>query len=257
MSTALALALSLGAVIGLMFGMLGGGGGVLAVPVLVSVLGEDVHAATTGSLVVVGAAALVGGLRQATGHYVCWRAAGLLAVAALPGATLGTLANVHTSGRLLVVLLSLLILGVAVLTWCRSASEGRRSAPDETAPVCPHVPLVQLAGAGLLLGTLTGFFGVGGGFVIVPMLTVVFHVPIRLAIGTSLIAVFLVSVAGFANHLARDAQVNWSLLVPFTAATVAGALVGASLSPRIPRAALGRMFAVLLTGVALLMLIGG
>ena len=257
MSAALALALSLGAAIGLMLGMLGGGGAVLAVPVLVSVLGEDVHAATTGSLVVVGSAALVGGVRQASSHYVCWRAAGILAVAALPGATVGTLANVHASGRLLVVLLAVLILGVAFLTWRRSTSEGARGTRAEAVPVCPPVPLTRLIGAGLLLGTLTGFFGVGGGFVIVPMLTVVFHVPIRLAIGTSLIAVFLVSVAGFVNHLAQGAHVDWSLVVPFAAATVTGALAGASLSPRIPHFALGRMFAVLLTGVAILMLAGG
>ena len=255
MSAALTLALSLGAAIGLILGMLGGGGAVLAVPVLVSVLGEDVHAATTGSLVVVGAAAVVGGVRQATSHHVSWRTAGLLAAAALPGATLGTVANVHASGRLLVVLLALLILGVAVLTWRRSAAESRRSARAE--PACPVVPMLQLVGAGLLLGMLTGFFGVGGGFVIVPMLTLVFHIPIRQAIGTSLIAVFLVSVAGFANHLAQGAHVNWSLTIPFAAATVAGALAGASLSPHVPRAALGRMFAVLLIGVAILMLAGG
>ena len=255
MSAALTLALSLGAAIGLILGMLGGGGAVLAVPVLVSVLGEDVHAATTGSLVVVGAAAVVGGVRQATSHHVSWRTAGLLAAAALPGATLGTVANVHASGRLLVVLLALLILLVAVLTWRRSAGEGGRSAPAE--PACPVVPRLQLVGAGLLLGMLTGFFGVGGGFVIVPMLTIVFHLPIRQAIGTSLIAIFLVSVAGFANHLAQGAHVNWSLTIPFAAATVAGALAGASLSPHVPRAALGRMFAVLLIGVAILMLAGG
>ena len=255
MSATFALALSLGAAIGLMLGMLGGGGAVLAVPVLVSVLGEDVHAATTSSLVVVGAAALVGGVRQATSHHVSWRTAGLLAVAALPGATLGTVANVHASGRLLVVLLALLTLGVAVLTWRRSAAESGRSAPAE--PACPAVPMLQLVGAGLLLGMLTGFFGVGGGFVIVPMLTLVFHIPIRQAIGTSLIAVFLVSVAGFANHLVQGAHVNWSLTIPFAAATVAGALAGASLSPHVPRAALARTFAVLLTGVAILTLAGG
>lgn len=256
MSATLALALSLGAVIGLVLGMLGGGGAVLAVPVLVSVLGEDVHAATTGSLVVVGLAALVGGARQAAGGYVCWRAAALLAAAALPGVTLGTLANVHASGALLAILLALLILGVAVLTWRRNG--GPRASGDAEAPrpACPPLPLWQLVGSGLALGLLTGFFGIGGGFVIVPVLTIAFGVPIRLAIGTSLVAIFLVSVAGFANHLAQGSQADWSLVIPFAAATVAGSLLGASLSPRVPRLVLGRMFAVLLIGVAALMLVG-
>jgi hypothetical protein len=253
-STTLALALTLGAAIGLVLGMLGGGGAVLAVPVLVSVLGEDVHAATTGSLVVVGLAALVGGMRQASEGYVCWRVAGVLALAALPGVTLGTVANVHASGSLLAVLLALLILGVAGVTWRRSAS-GR--APRGGAPqvACPQIPMWKLVGAGVALGVLTGFFGVGGGFVIVPMLSVGFGVPMRLAIGTSLIAIFLMSVAGFANHLGQGSHVDWSLVLPFAVATIAGSLAGATLSPRVPRLVLGRMFAVLLTGVAVLMIL--
>lgn len=254
MSTTLALALTLGAGIGLVLGMLGGGGAVLAVPVLVSVLGEDVHAATTGSLVVVGLAALVGGMRQAGGGYVCWRVASVLAVAALPGVALGSVANVHASGSLLVVLLALLILGVAGVTWRRSTSARIPRGP-EPRMACPQIASWKLVGAGIALGALTGFFGVGGGFVIVPLLSVGLGVPMRLAIGTSLIAIFLMSVTGFANHLAQGSHVDWSLVLPFAAATIAGSLAGATLSPRVPRLALGRMFAVLLTGVAVLMLV--
>ena len=254
MSTTLALALTLGAAIGLVLGMLGGGGAVLAVPVLVSVLGEDVHAATTGALVVVGLAALVGGIRQASRGYVCWRVAAVLALAALPGVTLGTLANVHASGPLLAGLLAALILGVAGVTWVRSTS-GRAQRSGGPRVACPQIPMWKLVGAGVALGVLTGFFGVGGGFVIVPMLSVGFGVPMRLAIGTSLIAIFLMSVAGFANHLAQGSSADWSLVLPFAAAMIAGSLAGATLSPRVPRLALGRMFAVLLTGVAVLLLV--
>lgn len=255
MSTTLTLALLLGAGIGLVLGMLGGGGAVLAVPVLVSFLGEDVHAATTGSLVVVGLAALVGGARQARGGLVRWRVAAVLALAAVPGVMLGTLANVHVSGSLLVVLLALLILGVAGVTWRRSTSS-RASQAGTARLTCPEIPLWKLIGAGAALGVLTGFFGVGGGFVIVPMLSVGFGVPMRMAIGTSLIAIFLMSVAGFASHLAQGSHVDWLLVLPFAAATIVGSLAGASLTPRVPRLVLGRMFAVLLTGVAVLMLAG-
>jgi uncharacterized membrane protein YfcA len=254
-STTLTLALLLGTGIGLVLGMLGGGGAVLAVPVFVSILGQDVHAATTGSLVVVGLAALVGGVRQARGGHVWWRVAAVLALAALPAVTLGTVANVHASGSLLVVLLASLILGVAVVTWRRTTS-ARVPRGGEHRLTCPQIPLWKLLGAGVVLGVLTGFFGVGGGFVIVPMLSVACGVPLRLAIGTSLIAIFLMSVAGFANHLAQGSDVDWALVLPFAVATIAGSLAGATLSPRVPRLVLGRMFAVLLTGVALLMLVG-
>jgi uncharacterized membrane protein YfcA len=185
---------------------------------------------------------------------VNWRVAITLALAALPGVVLGTFANVHASGSLLVALLALLILAVAGLTWRRST--GTRVPSSEVPVACPQIPLWQLIGAGLVLGAMTGFFGVGGGFVIVPLLSVCFGVPMRTAIGTSLIAIFLMSFAGFANHLAQGSHVDWSLVVPFAAATIAGSLAGATLSPRVPRLVLGRMFAVLLTGVAVLMLMG-
>ncbi len=246
----LILALTLGAAIGVTLGVLGGGGSILAVPVLVAVLGQDAHTATTSSLIVVGAASLVAGLRYAKKHLVCWRAAMLFALAAVPGTTIGTLANGAVSGRLLLSLLAGVILCVAYLTW-RHASATH--VLDITAPLtCPTLAAIPLITTGLGVGTLTGFFGVGGGFVIVPALAIALHLPFRLAIGTSLVIIFLVSMTGLINHLATGADVEWTTVVPFAMATVAGSLTGTRIAPRFTQATLGKAFAVLLVGVAAL-----
>jgi uncharacterized membrane protein YfcA len=250
----LSAALSMGLGIGVVLGMLGGGGAVLAVPVLVSVLGQDVHAATTISLVVVGSASLLGGVRQAGEHQVCWRAAVLLAVAAIPGAAAGAVANAAADGRLILGLLGVLILAVAGLTWRRA---GGRFVEGATASSgCPQIPVPRMIVAGLVLGALTGFFGVGGGFVLVPALALALHFPFRRAIGTSLVIIFLVSLTGFVSHMATGADIDWRVAAPFAAATMAGSLIGASFSSRVPQVALARMFALLLTGVGVATLLG-
>ncbi len=244
------LALALGAAIGVTLGVLGGGGAILAIPVLVVVLGEDVHAATTSSLVVVGAASLVAGLRYAGAHHVCWRAAALFTFAALPGATIGTLANGAVSGRLLLSLLSVVILCVAYLTWRRASAP--RSLETKAPLVCPTLPAIPLITIGLGVGVLTGFFGMGGGFVIVPALAIAMQLPFRLAIGTSLIIICAVSLTGLVNHLAVDANIDWSTVLPFATATVAGSLLGTQIAPKFSQATLGKAFAVFLVGVSAL-----
>jgi uncharacterized membrane protein YfcA len=110
--------------------------------------------------------------------------------------------------------------------------------------------------AGLVLGALTGFFGVGGGFVLVPALALALHFPFRRAIGTSLVIIFLVSLTGFVSHMATGADIDWRVAAPFAAATMAGSLIGASFSSRVPQVALARMFALLLTGVGVATLLG-
>jgi uncharacterized membrane protein YfcA len=250
MSMTLVLALALGAAIGLTLGVIGGGGAILAVPVLVAVLDQDAHMATTSSLVVVGAAALVAGLRHAKARHVCWRVAAVFTVAAIPGAILGTLANGVAGGRLLLSLLAVLILAVAYLTWRRAATPA--TGAPEPPPTCPAVPVLPLAATGVGIGVLTGFFGVGGGFVIVPALAIVLQMPFRLAIGTSLIIIFMVSLTAFVNHMVAGADVDWSTTLPFAAATVGGSLMGAQIAPRFSQEALGKAFAILLVGVAVM-----
>ena len=220
----------------------------LAVPILVYVLGEDVHAATTASLAVVAAGALAGGLGHARRHRVCWRHAVAFAPPSLAGATLGTAANRSASGDVLLALFGLVMLVAAWATW-RGAGH-RAARRDDGAPVCPPIRGRRLAGAGLLVGGLTGFFGVGGGFVVVPTLTLALRFPLRSAIGTSLAIIAVTSLASLGIHLVSGNAPEPGITAGLAGAAAAGAIAGGMLAQRVPQQVLGRAFALLMAGVA-------
>jgi len=245
------LALPFGLAIGLSLGALGGGGAVLALPVLVYVLGHDAHAATTESLAVVATAALAGGAVQASRARVCWPQVGLLAPAALVGAILGTLAGAAVSDAVLLIGFAPVLLGAAAFTWRRADAGG------EADLACPPLDRSRTLAAGLTVGLLTGFFGVGGGFLVVPMLALAMRFPLRRAIGTSLVIVGFVSLAGLGAHLARDADLDTGVAAAMAVSCAAGAFAGARLGELLPQRALGHAFALLLSAVGLYILVEG
>lgn len=240
----LVVALILGALLGLAVGAVGGGGSILAVPVLVYLLGESVHAATTGALLVVVAAGTAGAVAQARTGVVCWRCVATLTPAAALGTLLGAYGNAAASGTLLLVALVPAMVAAGLATW-RSA--GRRVTEAET---CPTPRPVLGAAAGLALGTLTGFLGVGGGFLVVPLLLFALGFPLRRAIGTSLVVVALVSLASLGSHLLAGGGLDLGLAGAMAAGAAAGAVGGAAIGHRLPRVALGRAFAGLVLVVA-------
>jgi uncharacterized membrane protein YfcA len=243
------LALPFGLAIGLSLGALGGGGAVLALPVLVYVLGQDVHAATTGSLAVVAAAALAGGAAQASRARVCWGQVIVFAPAALVGAVLGTIAGDAVGDTVLIVGFAGVLLTAAGVTWNRVDSA------DERDRACPALDIPRTLAAGAVVGVLTGFFGVGGGFLVVPILVLAMRFPLRRAIGTSLVIVGVVSLAALAAHLVQEADLDLDVAAAMAAACAAGAVAGARLAERVPQRLLGHAFAVLLVGVAASMLV--
>lgn len=250
------LAIPFGLAIGLAVGALGGGGSVLAVPVLVYVLDQTVPEATTTSLVVVAAAAIAGGLSHARDGRVCWRHAGSFTAAAVPGIALGTLAAEAVSGPLLLAGFALVMLAAAHTTW-RKAEE---SGPDPDGPwerkgSCPPLRLPRDLVAGVAVGFVTGFFGVGGGFLIVPTLAIALAFTMRTAIGTSLTIIAATSSLGFGAHLLAGRSVDVDVTATLTVACVAGALAGAAAARRIPQRALGRGFSLLVVAVAAYLLI--
>lgn len=246
----LAAAVPLGIAIGAAVGLLGGGGSVLAVPVLVYLLGEDVETATTISLVVVTAAAVAGGFGHAREGRVCWRHAAAFTVAALPGIVTGTAVGNTVGGSELIAGFAVVMLLAAAATW-RNASTGQPVEQDESrGHLCPALRLWRDLGAGALVGFLTGFFGVGGGFIIVPTLAVALSFSMRTAIGTSLAIITTTSVLGVGVHLAAGRSLDTDLTLTMAAACVAGAVLGARLSERVPQQTLGRVFASLVVAVA-------
>ena len=240
------LAIPLGLVIGLVVGTVGGGGAILALPVLVYALGEPVGPASTASLIVVALAAAVGGGSLARGGHVCWKVAVTFSVPAALGSVAGTLANTLVSGPVLLLAFVPVMLLAAGATWHKAGADEERSEND-----CPEVDRRQVLIAGLVVGTLTGFFGVGGGFLIVPVLTLALGFGLRRAAATSLVVIFLTGLAALASHLATGAAPPFGLTALLAGATAAGALFGSLIAERLPQRALGRAFAIVVTLVAL------
>ena len=244
-------AVPFGLAIGLALGGLGGGGSVLAVPVLVYVFGENVHDATTASLVVVTAGALAGGLaHHRTGH-VCWRHATVFTLSALPGIVGGTAAGSAVGGSLLIALFAVLMLVAAVGTW-RRAEDDDQEAGEGT---CPPLRIGRDVAAGAAIGFATGFFGVGGGFLVVPTLAMALAFALQPAVGTSLVIVTVTSLFGLLVHLASGRGLDPGVALAMAGACAVGAVVGARFAKRVPARQLGRGFAALVVVVALYLLV--
>ncbi len=243
------LAIPFGLAIGLAVGTFGGGGSVLAVPVLVYVLDQTVPEATTASLLVVAAGAIAGGLSHARAGSVCWRHAGSFTAAAIPGVAAGTLAAEAVSGTLLLAGFALVMLAAAHATW-RTADDSEPDGPWERTGACPPLRLPRDLVAGAAIGFVTGFFGVGGGFLIVPTLAIALAFTMRTAVGTSLVIITATSLLGLGAHLLAGRSIEVDVTAALTVACVAGAVAGAALASRIPQRALGRGFALLVVVVA-------
>lgn len=238
MSAVLA-AIPLGIAIGLVVGTVGGGGAILALPVLVYLLGEGVGPASTASLIVVAIAAAVGAGALALRGQVCWRVALVFTAPAAIGSLAGAAANAAVSPRTLILAFVPVMLVASAATWQRAAG----GSGDEAGP-CPNVDLGRIAVAGGGVGMLTGFFGVGGGFMIVPVLTLWMGFGFLRAVATSLVIITLTGLAALASHLALGAAIDVPVTVALASSTATGALAGTVIGQRVPQAALGRAFAV-------------
>jgi len=247
---AVVLAVPFGIAIGLVVGAIGGGGAILALPLLVYVLGEEVGPASTASLVVVAIAAGVGGGALAFRGHVCWKVALTFSAPAAAGSLLGTLATTAVSAQALILAFVPVMLVAAAGTWHRAAQ-----ATGDDAGHCPEVRTQRVVGAGLGVGVLTGFFGVGGGFLIVPVLALWLGFSFRRAVATSLVIITLTGCAALASHLAIGAAVELGLTIALALSTGVGALVGSLFAQRVPQAILGRAFAVVVGLLALFLLV--
>jgi len=242
------LALGFGAVIGILLGLLGGGGSILAVPVLVFALGLGVEEAIPVSLIVVGAAAAVGVIPKLRAGRVEWRLAAVFAATGIPATFAGS-----AIGRLLpdrILLLGFAAVMVAagsrmlaergdIGTACTTSASGinwRHCAPRS-------IP------AGLAVGFMTGLFGVGGGFLIIPVLVLMLGIEMSVAVGTSLVIIVANSVAGLFSHLSGT-TIDWSITLAFAGTAILGSVVAAYFGTRLDTARLQRLFAYLVFAVA-------
>ena len=242
------LGLAFAGVIGLALGLLGGGGSILTVPVLVYVLGVAAKPAIAMSLPVVGLTSLVGAAAHWRLGNVRLATAALFGILAMGGAFIGAKLSVFLSGAVQLVMLAVVTLAAAV-AMLRTRRGDRHERSAETSPARWSL----LAPVAVAVGVLTGVVGVGGGFLIVPALVLLARVPMRQAVGTSLLVIALNSAAGFGGYIGT-VDIDWAFLARFTAVTIAGALVGAAMASRVPVTALRRAFAVFLLAVGGLVL---
>lgn len=295
-------ALAVGALIGLVVGALGAGGGILSVPALIYLLGVAPHEATSASLVIVlftALAALGGRIGKNT---ICYQIALVFAALATVGTWLGSLANQAVSADLLMYAFALLLACVG-LVMLRRAYPGLFSAYPGFLRVSPGlfrvvprvggaglnndgaaaaddadgtgstpalrvvsamgevtligaVPLWRVALVATITGALTGFFGVGGGFAIVPALTLVLHLPIKRAASTSLLIMTITAVVALVARAQTSLNLDLGVIGAFTVASMLGAVAGAPLTRKVSSQKLTASFAALLLAVAVATLVG-
>jgi uncharacterized membrane protein YfcA len=247
----MALAIPFGLAIGLVVGTVGGGGAILAFPVLVYVLGQGVSPASTAALIVVALGASAGAGAKAREGHLCGRIALAFSAPAAAGAYAGTVLNGSVRASVLVLAFVPVMLAAAVFAH-RQARAAAGSGPERDD--CPIVSPVRVGAGGLATGVLTGFFGVGGGFLIVPVLTGLLGLTMRRAVATSLAIISLTGVVALASHLSRGAAPDWPLTLVLCATAAAGALAGARIGARLPARALADGFAAVVVTVALFLL---
>jgi uncharacterized protein len=247
--------------IGISLGLLGGGGSVLALPVLVYVMGVAPKPAIAMTLIIVGSVSLLGSIPHARRGNLNFKIAGIFGSATMLGAYLGariaTLPIITSAFQMILFGLSMLV--AAGLMIYRSIKAKPESSEDELAsiqyvkPACKYCWL-WLMTEGMAVGVLTGLVGVGGGFAIVPALVLLGNIPMRQAIGTSLLIIACNSVAGLLGYLGH-VSLDWTLTVSFTFLAGCGTVIGAYLAQFISAKQLQKSFGYFLLAVATFVLI--
>jgi len=230
------VALILSGAIGISLGLLGGGGSILAVPVLVYMAGIEAKESVAMSLAIVGSTSLFGSLLHGRKGKLDLKVAAIFGGAGITGAYAGAKLTHLVANRTLLLLFAALMLVVAVAMLLRKDKHDASAARTQKRKLA----LTLLVGLGV--GFLTGFLGVGGGFLVVPVLVLFAGLPMRLAVGTSLLVIAINSAAGFVGHLG-EGELCLSKTIAFTVAAVAGTFVGEHFTRRVPDERLRRMFA--------------
>ncbi|SDX07917.1 sulfite exporter TauE/SafE family protein [Aequorivita viscosa] len=224
--------------IGISLGIIGGGGSILAVPVLAYLFSIDEKAATAYSLFIVGASALVGGIKQHIKGFVDWRTAIVFGVPAIVGVTLiryfvipwlpdilFSINDFEFTRRMGMFGLFAVLMIPAGISMLKSKEE---VTSNESEKVKYNYPLIILEG--VVVGSITGLIGAGGGFLIIPALVLLAKVKMKVAVGTSLIIIALKSLLGFLFGDALTMAIDWPFLMIFTGLSFIGIFIGSYLS---------------------------
>lgn len=264
----LLLTLSFGALVGFSLGLTGGGGAIFAVPLLVYGLGVPAREAVGVSLLTVGCTSLIGFLQRARRKMVEFPTGVLFAVAGMVGAPFGAALADKIPEALLLGMFAILMIVVATRMWLKAQEPAARLAilaDDNAGPTCRRDPegklrltsqcAMVLGIVGLGAGVLSGMFGVGGGFIIVPALVIFSGMGMQRAIGTSLLVITLISASGTASHLLAGKDLSLSTAGVFTGGSLAGLFAGSALAQRLAGPVLQKVFAAAIVFVAVYVLL--
>jgi uncharacterized membrane protein YfcA len=246
----MALSLIFGTLIGFALGLTGGGGSIFAVPMLVYGLAVPPREAIGISLAAVGLTALIGGLGRLWAGEVNLAVGLLFALAGMLGAPVGTAVNGYLPEWLLLGLFAGLMVVVAGRMWRKAGQAARSLTPDAGTSDMNVRHLAALGVVGFVTGVLSGLFGVGGGFLIVPGLVLAGKLPVHRAVATSLLVIALISASGLASYLLAGRHLGFELTILFVAGGAVGMLLGTRLSRRLSGPRLQRLFAVVMVAVA-------
>jgi len=244
------LAILSGAAVGLVLAVIGGGGSILATPALLYLVGvSDAHVAIGTSALAVSANAFANLIQHARRGHVLWRYGAIFAAAGGIGAAFGAGAGQHTDAKVLLPLFALLMIVIGVFMLRRNAGGGEAIARFE-----PH-KVGRLIATGAAVGTLSGFFGIGGGFLIVPGLVGATAMSMIQAIGTSLLSVSAFGATTAASY-AAGGFIDWRIAALFIGGGLFGGALGSTFAARLSkqRGALQRIFAGVVFVVAAYML---
>lgn len=238
-----ALALTLSLLIGLSLGLLGGGGSILTTPILIYALGVEIKAAIATSLLVVGITSVSGVVQHAAAGNVEWRIGLIFGAAGMAGAFAGGLVTTWIPADALMVMFGAMMLATSLAMF-----RGRKEVA-----AAPPQPLWKVVSQGFAVGAVAGLVGAGGGFLIVPALALLGGLPIKKAVGTSLLVIAMNSFAGFAGHVAH-VSIDLRLAALVSTAAVVGSLAGSRLAGLMRPETLRRGFAVFVLVMAVFVL---
>jgi uncharacterized membrane protein YfcA len=247
------LAVFAGALVGLILGVIGGGGSILAVPLLVYAVGvKSPHVAIGTSSIAVALSAFANLIDHARRDHVCWPVAILFAICGVVGAAFGSTLGKHTDGQRLLVLFGVLMVVVAASMAMRTGGGAKANVRLERGDA------PWIIGIGFVVGALSGFFGIGGGFLVVPGLVAATSMTMIIAIGSALVSVTAFGLTTAVNYALSD-LIDWRLVLLFVGGGIAGGLAGGRLATALAteKRALSILFAVVVATVGVYVVVRG
>lgn len=250
----------IGAVLmGLSLGLIGGGGSILTVPILVYLFSVDAVLATAYSLFIVGLTALIGSFSHMRMGNIHWRTAlvfGVPSIAAVFATRAWLVPSLpdplfHLGGTAVSKALGMLVFFALLMVAAAYSMIRKQKQTSEVGESEVHFNYPLILGEGVVVGTITGLVGAGGGFLIIPALVLLAKLPMKQAVGTSLIIIAAKSLIGFTGDLKGNEVIDWNFLLTFSAIAIGGIIVGSILSKRIPNEKLKPAFGwfVLVMGI--------